>query len=143
VLPIVFFDIEWYWIVTGYVVMHLICGLILSLIFQAAHVMETSEFPIPENGKLKNNWAVHQVLTTTNFAPKSRWFTWFVGGLNYQIEHHLFPSISHVHYRKISKIVREVVEEYGLPYNVKASWFSALASHGSMLKRLGMSGPSV
>ncbi|MCI5059248.1 MAG: acyl-CoA desaturase [Flavobacteriales bacterium] len=139
VLPIIFFDVAWYWVVLGYVTMHLLSGLILSLIFQSAHVMDTTEFHVPKDGKLKNNWAVHQVLTTTNFAPRSKWFTWFIGGLNYQIEHHLFPSISHVHYRKISKIVREVVEEYGLPYNVKPSFFNALASHGSMLRRLGMS----
>src|SRR5690606_13250163 len=107
-------------------------------IFQLAHVMETSEFPAPtDENKMMNSWAIHQLLNTANFAPKSRVLSWFIGGLNYQIEHHLFPQICHVHYPTLSKIVQQTAQEYNLPYNVQPTFVKALIEHGSMLKKLG------
>jgi linoleoyl-CoA desaturase len=138
VLPIAFSGMPWYTVVAGFVAMHLVAGFSLAAIFQPAHVMETSDFAVPnEQRKMENAWAVHQVLNTTDFCPKSRITSWFMGGLNYQIEHHLFPQICHIHYPKIAPIVRETILEYGLPYNVVPTFVGALIEHGRMLKILG------
>lgn len=138
VAPIVFTDVPWYHVVCGFVVMHLVGGLILACVFQLAHVMETSEFPQPlDNRRMENSWAVHQLLNTTNFAPRSKVLSWFIGGLNYQIEHHLFPHICHVHYPRISAIVRQTALEFNLPYNVQPNFIVALREHKNMLRKLG------
>ena len=100
--------------------------------------MPTSEYPLPDSsGGMENNWAIHQLLTTTNFSPRSRWFSWYLGGLNYQIEHHLFPQICHVHYRAIAPIVKETAEEFGVPYHVQPTFLKALSLHKEMLWKLG------
>jgi linoleoyl-CoA desaturase len=137
-VPLITVNIAWYWIVAGFLVMHFTTGVILGTVFQTAHVVTNSNYPLPdENGKIENNWAIHQLSTTTNFSPKSRILSWLLGGLNYQVEHHLFPNISHVHYRKISKFVKETAQKYGLPYHVQQSFFSAIGNHARMLKILG------
>ncbi|SKC72455.1 fatty acid desaturase family protein [Ohtaekwangia koreensis] len=139
VIPVVFTSLVWWQIVLGIVIMHYIAGFILAIIFQPAHVIEGTEFPLPdETNTLENNWAVHQLLTTTNFGNKSRWFSWYVGGLNYQIEHHLFPNICHVHYRKIAGIVKETALEFGLPYKSARTFVGALYGHAKLLKQLGV-----
>jgi linoleoyl-CoA desaturase len=139
VIPLVFTALTWWQILLGILIMHYIAGFILAIIFQPAHVIEGAEFPLPDDSNtLENNWAVHQLHTTTNFGNKSRWFTWYVGGLNFQIEHHLFPNICHVHYRKISGIVRETATEFGLPYKSARTFFGALAGHTRLLKQLGL-----
>lgn len=138
ILPMFILPVAWYWVIVFFLVMHYVSGFILTIIFQTAHVVPTSEYPIPDkNDTLENNWAVHQLYTTSDFAPKSRMFSWFIGGLNYQVEHHLFPNISHVHYRKISKLVKEVAHKYSLPYHVQPGFLKALWEHGLMLKKLG------
>lgn len=137
-IPMYFTSGPWWYTLIGFVIMHLISGLILSAIFQPAHVMPDTDFPLPDDkGGMENNWAIHQLLTTTNFAPKSRIFSWYVGGLNFQIEHHLFPNICHVHYKKISKIVKETAQEYNLPYYSQPNFVMALAEHTRFLKKLG------
>lgn len=138
VVPIIMIPIAWYWTVLFFLVMHFLSGLILSAIFQTAHVMPTSVYPMPdEKGNMENNWAIHQLMTTTDYAPKSRIFSWLIGGLNYQVEHHLFPNVSHVHYKKISKMVKETAQKYNLPYYVQRNFFLAVYSHFKMLKMLG------
>ncbi|WNJ20319.1 fatty acid desaturase [Pontibacter sp. G13] len=138
VLPLVLMDNAWWVIVGSWFTMHFIAGLILALIFQPAHVMPDSKYPLPdESGHMDNSWFIHQLLTTTNFSPNSKWFSWYVGGLNYQIEHHLFPSISHVHYPKLSKIVEETAKEFDLPYNKQPNFVKAVWEHGKMLYMLG------
>ena len=137
-LPIYLLAVPWWGTLLGFMLMHFICGMILSLIFQPAHVLnETEFFDIEENGNMENNWAVHQMKTTANFAPASRWFTWFVGGLNFQVEHHLFRTVCHVHYKKLSKIVKQTAEEFEVPYYSHRTFFSALKSHFSLLDNLG------
>ncbi len=138
VLPLIFSPVSAWITVLGFLIMHFVCGLTLSAIFQSAHVMETSDYPLPNNeGELSTNWFVHQLHTTANFAQNNRILSWFVGGLNYQIEHHLFPDICHVHYRKISKIVKSTAEQFNLPYNAQATFIDALVAHTKMLKQLG------
>lgn len=117
--------------------MHFVAGLILSTIFQTAHIMPNSDYPRVKNGTVENNWAIHQLETTTNYAPKSKFFSWFVGGLNFQIEHHLFPNMCHVHYKAISQIVEEKSKKYKLPYSSYNTFFRALVEHTKMLKQLG------
>lgn len=137
-LPIIFIPLPWWLIVIGFFAMHFVCGLFLALIFQPAHVLEETQFFLPdESGSVENNWAIHQLSTTANFAGKSIFFSWFIGGLNFQIEHHLFPNICHVHYKKISKIVKETAQEYGLPYYEHKTFVGALRSHFSLLHQLG------
>jgi linoleoyl-CoA desaturase len=138
VLPILIMPVGWYWIVGGFFIMHYISGLILTTIFQTAHVVPSSAYPLPsDEGKLENNWAIHQLLTTSDFSPKSKVLSWMIGGLNYQVEHHLFPNISHVHYRKLSQLVKETAFEYNLPYHSQETFFKAVAGHARMLKMLG------
>ena len=141
VLPILFSGMPWYYVVGGFLLMHFTAGLFLSSIFQPAHIMEDSEFamPVDTNGKkqMENSWAIHEIVNTTDFAPRSRILTWFVGGLNFQIEHHLFTHICHVHYKKLAPIVQSTMSEFGLPYNVQSTFFGALAEHSKMLKKLG------
>ncbi len=138
VIPVIFTTLAWWQVVIGVFMMHYIAGFILAIIFQPAHVIEGTEFPLPdENNSLENNWAVHQLLTTTNFGNNSRWFSWYVGGLNFQIEHHLFPNICHVHYRKISGIVKETAREFGLPYKSTQTFLQALVKHARLLRQLG------
>ena len=138
VLPLLLSSAPWWLTVAGFIAMHMILGFTLAIIFQPAHVVSETEFPQPdEKGNMENHWAIHQLLTTSNFAPKSRIFSWFVGGLNFQVEHHLLPNICHVHYKKLSKIVRETAEEYGLPYHVQPTFLAALWSHMKLLWSLG------
>ncbi len=138
VLPILLVDIPWWGTLLGFFLMHFIGGLCLALIFQPAHVINETEFVVPnEDLSVENHWAIHQMKTTANFANRSRLFSWFVGGLNYQVEHHLFPNICHIHYRKISKIVKSTAEEYGVPYYAEKTFFGALTNHFSMINKLG------
>ena len=127
--------LEW---LAGFLVIHYIAGLGLAMIFQPAHVVAETEFYVPDqNGSIENNWAEHQMRTTNNFATSDPVFSWLVGGLNYQVEHHLFPTICHVHYPKISKIVETTAREFNVPYNRHRTWAGALWSHQRMLWRLG------
>ncbi|MBS1638258.1 MAG: acyl-CoA desaturase [Bacteroidetes bacterium] len=138
VLPLIFVDMHWWQIVIGYLIMHFTCGLSLALIFQPAHVVEMTDFPLPsESGNMEDDWAAHQLRTTANFAQRSWLFSWFVGGLNFQVEHHLFPNICHVHYKKIAPIIRQTAEEFNLPYYSKKTFVGAVASHARMLYQLG------
>jgi len=138
VLPTIVTPLVWWQVLIGIFAMHYVAGFILAIIFQPAHVVEGTEFPLPDdNDTLQENWAIHQLLTTTNFGNRSRWFSWYVGGLNFQIEHHLFPNICHVHYRKIAGIVKETALEYGLPYKSFNTFQEALGGHARLLRQLG------
>ena len=143
-LPIYFGGASWLINVLGFLLMQFICGLILAMIFQPAHVVPTSTYPIPnDSGVVEADWAVSQLFNTANFAPKSRLFSWYVGGLNYQVEHHLFPSICHIHYKKISQIVEQTAKEYQLPYYSYKTFVEALSEHTKMLKNLGRPNPVI
>jgi linoleoyl-CoA desaturase len=138
ILPFALSPASWYVTLIGFIVMHFIAGLTLAAIFQPAHVVPSSNYPLPDSsGNIEADWAVSQLYNTANFAPKARLFSWYVGGLNYQVEHHLFPNICHIHYTKIAPIVEKTAKEYGIPYNLKPSFRSALLSHIHRLKELG------
>jgi len=138
IIPFVVLGIPWWQLLIGWVVMHLTAGLILGTVFPLAHVVEGPSFPVPDaNGKMSDAWIAHELATTANFANGSRLLTWYVGGLNYQIEHHLFPRICSVHYPAISRIVRGVVERHALPYHYNSTFLRAIRSHYRMLKKLG------
>jgi linoleoyl-CoA desaturase len=138
IIPLIMIPISPWIIILAFISMHFVTGLSLSVVFQAAHVMPGNEFPDPdENGLIDNDWSIHQLATTSNFSPRSKFLYWSIGGLNYQIEHHLFPNISHVHYKKLATIVATTAKEYGLPYNTKKNFISAIWEHIIMLKQLG------
>nr|MBA2249940.1 acyl-CoA desaturase [Chitinophagaceae bacterium] len=123
----------------GFLLVSMVTGFVISIVFQLAHTVEHTEFPLPSEatGKIENEWAIHQVATTANFATNNKLISWLVGGLNFQIEHHLFPKISHVHYPAISKIIKRTCMEYGLPYIEYPKMRHAVISHVAYLRRLG------
>lgn len=125
----------------GYSIMAFVCGFVLSVIFQLAHVVEGSDFPLPaeESNRVEQDWTIHQLATTANFATRNKLISWFAGGLNFQVEHHLFPRISHIHYPEINKVVKEVCSEFNIRYMEHKCIFSALRSHVSYLKAVGSS----
>lgn len=114
-------------------------GVVLAVIFQLAHVVEEADFPLPDDAtyRMENEWMIHQIETTVDFSQKNPLITWFAGGLNYQVEHHLFPRISHVHYPELAKIVEATCKEFGVQYNTHKTFWSSLRSHFRLLKQLG------
>ncbi len=123
-----------------FLALHAGLGFTLAIVFQLAHVVESTIFESVSKGetkKLPNEWAIHQVLTTANFSPRSKVITWLAGGLNYQVEHHLFPRVSHIHYPALSKIVKEKCVEFNLPYHSIPTLGSAISSHFRFIKMLG------
>lgn len=136
VLPLIVLDLAWWKVLIGFAVMHLVAGWLLTVVFQLAHVVEETEHPHPleENGLIDNSWFVHQMETTANFSVNNPLVTWYVGGLNFQVEHHLFPKICSIHYPAISKIVREKAKQYNVPYHYESGLRQAIRSHHKTLK---------
>jgi linoleoyl-CoA desaturase len=137
VLPI--FTVGFLPMLFGYLIISLICGFVIAVVFQLAHIVEDATFSTPEtnNHKIENEWAVHQIQTTANFATKSKIVSWFTGGLNFQVEHHLFPRISHIHYPKIAELVRETCLQFGVTYLEFPTVYAAFRSHLVHLKAVG------
>ena len=138
VIPALVLHLAWWQLVIGFMTVHMVGGLVLTTIFQLAHIVEGTEYPEPVNGTIDAEWAIHQMQTTANFAPRNKFLTFYVGGLNYQVEHHLFQRICHVHYPAIAPIVEQTAKEYGVPYLKNETFASAVASHISLLKKLGL-----
>ena len=143
VLPLLFHPVLY--VLIGFVAIHLVIGSTISIVFQLAHTVEGNTFPRPDadTGAIHNEWAIHQVQSTANFAPGNRLITWYLGGLNFQIEHHLFPEISHVHYPAISRIVQETCRDFSIVYASHPSVRSAIAAHYRFLKSLGGNTPLI
>jgi linoleoyl-CoA desaturase len=127
-------------VLCGYAISGIVTGFLLSVVFQVAHCVEEAEFPMPRasTGRIDHAWAVHQAETSVDFSRSSRIMSWLVGGLNFQIEHHLFPRISHVHYPAISELVEQTCREFGIKYTVHRSFRAGIASHFRWLRRMGM-----
>lgn len=138
IIPMLFVT-KWYIVLLGFLIMHVIAGFSITVIFQLAHVVEGADHHHAHGtNEMDNTWALHQLATTANFANRNRVLTWMIGGLNYQIEHHLFPHISHIHYPEISKIVKKTAQECGLKYNEFVTMLGAMKSHARMLKEIGV-----
>ncbi len=138
VLPLLFTSVAWYWILLGFTLMHFTASVVLSYVFQLAHMVEGVEnMPMPDDGKVEEEWMEHQLMTTANFARKNKLISWFVGGLNFQVEHHLFPNICHIHYPAIAKIVKNTATEFNLPYREYRKFSEALKAHTDYLLRMG------
>ncbi len=137
ILPMFFH--EWYLVLGVWFASAFVQGIVLSVVFQLAHCVEEADFPMPDevDNRIENEWAIHQVQTTVDFARRSRLVNWYTGGLNYQIEHHLFPQICHLHYPALSKIVEETSNEFGVRYEAHQTFGAAVASHYRLLKTLG------
>jgi linoleoyl-CoA desaturase len=122
----------------GYFIVTSVTGLVIGVVFQLAHVVEGASFvQLDTTKKVEEEWAVHQIKTTSDFAMSSKWVHWFVGGLNFQVEHHLFPRISHVHYPEISKLVQQTCKEFNIKYNSHKTVIEAVRSHIDHLRMLG------
>jgi len=136
-VPMIFH--AWWIVLAYYMLTNLINGVVLSTVFQLAHCVEEADFPMPnEANTMETHWAVHQIETTVDFARRSRVLTWLLGGLNYQVEHHLFHKICHVHYPALSRVVEQTCKEYEIKYNEHPSFMAGVISHFRWLKRMGM-----
>ncbi len=138
VMPFILSDLSFKLILIAFLIMQFITGLIITLVFQAAHVVPNTIFPDLNNKNgIETDRLTHQLLTTSNFAQKSNFLFWVFGGLTNQVEHHLFPQISHVHYKKLAPIVQKTAMEYDIPYHIQGSFFSVIKQHFLLLKKLG------
>ena len=130
--------VGWKEALIGFLIVGSVIGFSMSIVFQLAHVVEGTQFPEPdETNKIQKEWAVHQISTTANFATKNKIISWFLGGLNFQVEHHLFPDISHIHYPRINKLVKETCQEFNVSYLEHHSLSKAFISHIVHIKKLG------
>lgn len=137
-IPLALFHLPVANLVWGFLLMHFIAGMVLTTVFQLAHTVDGTTYPLPDkNRTIENNWAIHQMNTTVDFSRKSKFLSWYIGGLNFQVEHHLFPLVCHVHYPAISEIVKSTAKEFGVPYLENETLGDALSAHMKALKKLG------
>jgi len=138
VLPLAVLHLPLWEFAIGYITMHVVAGLILGVVFQLAHVVEATSHLVPDAcGHMEHSWPIHEMYTTANFATRNALLTWYVGGLNHQVEHHLFPKTCSVHYPALSVIVRDVAAKYGVPYLENRTFFGAVRSHLRTLRVYG------
>jgi linoleoyl-CoA desaturase len=138
VVPWLVLDVTWWQFLIGLLAMHITAGFILGIVFQLAHVVEGTDHPLPDvEGKMDQAWIIHEMQTTSDFGRRNRLLSWYVGGLNFQIEHHLFPRVCSVHYPAISRIVEEAAVRHGVRFNQHRTMREAVASHYRVLKKLG------
>jgi linoleoyl-CoA desaturase len=139
VVPLFFYP--WWVVLAVYFAFTTILSLVLATTFQLAHCVEEADYPTPhEMGVVAHVWAVHEVETTVDFCPHNPVVTWLLGGLNFQIEHHLFPGVPHTHYPEIARIVRRNCSRYGVRYTAQPSLCAALRSHFLHLRTMGRLG---
>ncbi|MFT5890572.1 MAG: linoleoyl-CoA desaturase [Dokdonia sp.] len=137
-LPLLFTSLSVVQVLLGNLLMHISASYFLTLALVPSHVSENSVFVVPDSdGRMPYSWAHHQVITTADFATNSRLTTWLLGGFNHHIAHHLFPKISHVHYPKMTPIIKRLAKKYKLEYNHENSVFHAYVSHYNLLKKNG------
>jgi linoleoyl-CoA desaturase len=136
-IPIFVFGVGFKVIISFFLLGHFINGMFLALVFLIPHLTENTSYPLPENGVVNKNWAVHVINTTGDFATQSKFMEWFVGGINLHVAHHLFPKICHVHYKNISPIIKKVSNKHGFVYREKPTFLAGLKSHFALLKHLG------
>ena len=122
------------WAAAAFIIFHLVLSWTLAAIFQVAHLTPEMEFDGVRDG---DDWALHQLRTTANFATRSGIITWFAGGLNHQVEHHLFPNVAHTHYSGLRPIVLAVAHRHDIECHDLGNMVSALRKHFVLLKALG------
>jgi linoleoyl-CoA desaturase len=138
IIPFFVLNVTWWQFLIGFFVMHLTAGAILGVIFQLAHVVEGIDYPMPDKeGNMEHGWMVHEMETTSDFARNNKLLSWYIGGLNFQIEHHLFPKVCSIHYPEISRIVQETAEKHHVRYNHHETLSDAIRSHYAMLRKYG------
>jgi linoleoyl-CoA desaturase len=137
-VPLVVSPYAWWQVLVGYAALLLTGGFTLAIVFQLAHVVEGTAFPVADaHAHLHEGWAPHQLRTTANFSQGSALATFFLGGLNNQVEHHLLPGVCHIHYAALAPLVKKTAARFGLPYLVHGSFLKAVGSHVRTLYRLG------
>ena len=136
-VPLVFHSVGV--VVLFYTTTAAVAGILLALVFQMAHVVDAAAFPVPDEdgGRIDKPWAIHQLETTVDFARGNRALSWLIGGLNFQVEHHLFPRIPHVHYPAVSRVVKDTCREFGVSYLEHRTFTAGIASHYRWLRQLG------
>ena len=83
------------------------------------------------------DFSTQQLLSTSDYATNNSFLTWMIGGLNFQVVHHLFPTVNHLHYPALQKILVQVVNQYpSLQYNHSPTFLSALRDHFVFLKQV-------
>jgi linoleoyl-CoA desaturase len=129
----------WWTVLLIFVLCSWLLGMILAVVFQLAHAVDEAHFTdlAEMQAGPRPAWAAHQVESTVDFATGNRVLGWYLGGLNFQIEHHLFPKVSHIHYPRILETVRATCAEYGVKHTCQPTFRSALASHGRWLRAMG------
>ena len=124
-------------VIIAFILMQVILAIIFTIVTAPAHVATSNKYFTPNSkGIIEENWAVVQLETTTDFSRNSWIANNFFGGGNYQVVHHLFPGICHIHLPWISQIVDKTTLEYGLEYN-HTSLISVLHHHVKMLRAFG------
>lgn len=134
---------SWWQVLAIYGFVALVVGTTIGTVFQLAHCVEEAEIVKRPEGqeRMQRSWAEHQLATTADFAPRSRFLSWYLGGLNFQVEHHLFPRVCHIHYPELARVVSGVCAESGVPHHTHPSLWRALRSHVRFLKRMGRPDP--
>jgi fatty acid desaturase len=124
----------WY-AVMFFFVHELLWGFYMGMVFAPNH----KGMPVVEPGQ-KVDYLVEQVVTSRNmYVPRIIGFVF--GGLNYQIEHHLFPHMPRWNLRKVRPLVRQFCEEQGIPYHetsiLRSYWeiFSYMKHVGSFARK--------
>jgi linoleoyl-CoA desaturase len=128
--------VGWLPTLIGWIIASVVCGLCLAIVFQLAHVVDETTFKTIDNAKVEEEWMIHQLQSTANFATKNKVITWLLGGLNFQVEHHLFPKISHIHYPAINKIVQQTCREFDIGYLEFESFSKAFLSHWLTIRQM-------
>ena len=133
----------WWWVLPVFLLVSWVMGFTLAIVFQLAHCVDEARFSSVEEMRSvpSGEWAVHQVESTVDFCTQSRTLTWYLGGLNFQIEHHLFPRVCHVHYPALLPVVQATCEEFGVRHLVQPTLRSALRSHVRWLRHMGTVDP--
>ena len=136
VLPLRVFP--WWQVLLGFFLVMMLVGLIMGVVFQLAHINGDADFPVPEGSPLRieNEWGIHQVETTADFAPRNWLLSYYIGGLNFQVEHHLLPHICHLNYPRLAPIVQATCQEFGIRYTSYTTWREAYAQHLRQLRLL-------
>lgn len=137
VIPLLLYP--WYFALPLYFLVNAVAGVTLATTFQMAHCVQTAEMvALPDDGRLSDDWASHQLKTTVDFAPRNKLLGWYVGGLNFQVVHHLFPKVCHIHYAALSQVVARSARENGLTYRVQPTLAGSIASHYNWLHQMSL-----